>query len=62
MMDGEEVYRARMADALAAAERETLVHARQRHLTAAAAWRVLLELEIERKDENMRSDKPPTKP
>lgn len=57
MMDGEEVYRARLADALAAAESETLEHAKRKHLTAAAAWQTLLDLEIERKAE---SDRPLT--
>ncbi|MBB3997164.1 hypothetical protein [Aureimonas pseudogalii] len=52
MMDGEEVYRTRLAEALAAAERETLEHAKRKHLTAAAAWQTLIDLDIERRAEN----------
>jgi hypothetical protein len=59
MMDGEEVYRTRLAEALAAAERETLEHAKRKHLTAAAAWQTLINLDIERRAENDRALTPP---
>ncbi|MBB4000146.1 helix-turn-helix domain-containing protein [Aureimonas pseudogalii] len=49
MMDGEEVYRARLAECLAAAEATTLPQVKERHLTAAASWQTLLDTVMERK-------------
>lgn len=57
MMDGEDVYQTRVADALAAAEAATLPHVRDRHLAAAKSWQTLLDLEIERKRENRSTDR-----
>lgn len=48
MMDGEEVYRARLAECLAAADATTLPQVKERHLTAAASWRSLLDTVMER--------------
>jgi hypothetical protein len=43
MMDGEDVYRARLAECLAAAEAATLPQVRERHLAAARQWQTLLD-------------------
>jgi hypothetical protein len=43
MMDGEDVYRARVAACLAAAEGATLPQVRARHLLAARSWQTLLD-------------------
>jgi len=59
MMDGEEVYQTRLVEALAAAERETLEHAKRKHLTAAAAWQTLIDLNSERRSENDQTLTPP---
>ncbi len=47
MMDGEDVYRARLADCLAAAEAATLPQVRERHLAAARQWQTLLDNVLE---------------
>ncbi len=47
MMDGEEVYRARLAECLAAAEAATLPQVRERHLAAARQWQTLLDNVLE---------------
>lgn len=49
MMDGEEVYRARLEACLAAATASSLPQVREKHMTAAASWLALLEFERERK-------------
>jgi hypothetical protein len=49
MMDGEDVYRARIAACLKAADTEPLSQMRGRHLAAAQSWQALLDAEIERK-------------
>ncbi|WP_162141979.1 helix-turn-helix domain-containing protein [Aureimonas ureilytica] len=49
MMDSEEVYRARLAECLAAAEATNLPQVRERHLTAARSWQTLLDTVLERK-------------
>lgn len=49
MMDGEEVYRARLAECHAAAEATNLPQVRARHLTAARSWQTLLDTTLERK-------------
>ncbi|RYD20957.1 MAG: hypothetical protein EOP69_01570, partial [Spirochaetia bacterium] len=49
MMDGEDVYRARLAECLAAAEASPLPQVRERHLTAARSWQILLDAVMERK-------------
>ncbi|KQT50274.1 hypothetical protein ASG43_21600 [Aureimonas sp. Leaf454] len=49
MMDGEEVYRARLAACLAAAEAASLPQVREKHLTAAKSWQALLDATMERK-------------
>ncbi|KQT50709.1 hypothetical protein ASG43_05350 [Aureimonas sp. Leaf454] len=43
MMDGEEVYRARLAACLAAAEASSLPQVRARHRDAARSWQALLD-------------------
>lgn len=48
MMDGEDVYRTRLKACLAAADASSLPQVRDRHLAAAASWRVLLEEILER--------------
>lgn len=47
MMDGEDVYRARLAECLAAAEAATLPQVRDRHLAAARQWQTLLDNVLE---------------
>lgn len=49
MMDGEDVYRTRLAECLAAAEASSLPQVRERHLTAARSWQTLLDAVMERK-------------
>ena len=49
MMDGEEVYRARLADCIAAAEASSLPQVRDKHLSAARSWQALLDTVMERK-------------
>lgn len=49
MMDGEDVYRARVAACLRAAEAEPLPQMKTRHLAAARSWQTLLDGELERK-------------
>jgi hypothetical protein len=49
MMDGEDVYRARVAACLLAADMEPLAQMKARHLAAARSWQVLLDGELERK-------------
>lgn len=49
MMDSEEVYRARLAECLAAAEATNLPQVKERHLTAARSWQTLLDTVLERK-------------
>ena len=49
MMDGEDVYRARLAACLAAAEMTTLPQVRERHLAAARRWQTLLDNALELK-------------
>jgi len=51
MMDGEEVYRARLAECLSAADASDLPQVRDRHLAAARSWRRLLDTVLERKAE-----------
>lgn len=46
-MDGEDVYRARLAACLAAAEIATLPQVRKRHLAAARQWQTLLDNALE---------------
>jgi hypothetical protein len=48
MMDGEDVYRARLADCLAAAEASSLPQVRDKHLSAARSWQALLDTLVER--------------
>nr|BAT30059.1 cytochrome c class I [Aureimonas sp. AU22] len=48
-MDGEDVYRARLAACLAAAEIATLPQVRKRHLAAARQWQTLLDNALELK-------------
>lgn len=52
MMDGEDVYRARLAACLAAAQAATLPQVRERHLAAARSWQVLLDHAMELKIAN----------
>jgi hypothetical protein len=47
MMDGEDVYRARLAECLAAAEAANLPQVRERHLAAARQWQTLLDNVLE---------------
>lgn len=49
MMDGEEVYRVRLAACLAAADAATLPQVRGKHLRAAQSWQVLLDDVLDRK-------------
>lgn len=49
MMDGEEVYRVRVAACLRAADLEPLAQMKARHLAAARSWQTLLDAELERK-------------
>jgi hypothetical protein len=48
MMDGEEVYRIRLAACLAAAEASSLPQVRDRHMAAARSWQTLLDTVVER--------------
>ena len=50
MMDGEDIYRARLAACLAAADAASLPQVKDRHLTAARSWQALLDdvLELKR--------------
>ncbi|GGE10873.1 hypothetical protein GCM10011390_32380 [Aureimonas endophytica] len=43
MMDGEDVYRSRIAACLAAAEAAALPQVKARHLAAARSWQLLLD-------------------
>ncbi|KQQ85621.1 hypothetical protein [Aureimonas sp. Leaf324] len=47
MMDGEDVYRARLGACLAAAESATLPQVKERHLAAARSWQILLDDAVE---------------
>ena len=49
MMDGKEVYRARLTACLADAEAATLPQVRERHLAAARSWQMLLDHALEMK-------------
>lgn len=49
MMDGKDVYRARLAACLADAEAATLPQVRERHLAAARRWQELLNHAVELK-------------
>ncbi len=51
MMDGEEVYRARLAACLADAEAATLPRLKEQHLAAARSWQRLLDQTMERQRE-----------
>lgn len=51
MMDGEKVYRERLAECLAAAEASDLPQVRDRHLASARSWQRLLDTIGERKAE-----------
>lgn len=52
MMDGKDVYRARLAACLADAEAATLPQVRERHLAAARSWQMLLDHALELKRPN----------
>ena len=56
MMDGEEVYRARLAACLEAAEAATLPQVKERHLAAARSWQLLLDDALELKSITHRLD------
>lgn len=49
MMDGEEVYRARIDACLLAADMEPLAQMKARHVATARSWQALLDGELERK-------------